>query len=122
MTDLEEIYHILGLRILKKDGQISIDQSHYIEKILKRYQIDKYNAINTPIDTSIKLTILRKHKKIMNVEKYRSIIRALNYATMLTRSDIATTIRMVVRYMQKPGRLHWLTLKRIMKYLKGTAD
>src|SRR5579871_1080763 len=122
MTDLGEVYHILGLRILKKDGQISVDQSYYIEKILKRYQMDKYNAVNTPIDTSIKLTTLREHEKIVNAEEYRSIVGALNYATMLTRPDIATAVGIVARYMQKPGRLHWLALKRIMKYLKGTVD
>src|SRR5579871_1931475 len=106
MTDLGEVYHILGLRILRKDGQISVDQSYYIEKILKRYQMDKYNTVNTPIDTSIKLTILREHKKIVNTEEYRSIVGALNYAAILTRLDIATAVRIVARYMQKPGRLY----------------
>src|SRR5579871_483551 len=103
MTDLEEVYHILGLKILRKDRQISIDQSYYIEKILKRYQMDKCNTVNTLIDTSIKLTTLRKHKKIMNAEEYRLIIRALNYAVILTRPDIATAIGIIARYIQKPG-------------------
>src|SRR5579871_1833361 len=98
MTDLKEVHHILGLRILRKNRQISVDQSHYIEKILKRYQIDKYNIVNTPIDTNIKLTTLREHEKIINTEEYRLIIRALNYITILTRPDIATAIRMVIRY------------------------
>src|SRR5579871_3887108 len=99
MTDLGEVYYILGLRILRKDRQISVDQSYYIKKILKRYQIDKYNIVNISIDISIKLTTLREHEKIINVEEYRSIIRALNYTAMLTRSDIITTIRIVIRYM-----------------------
>src|SRR5579871_6739858 len=106
MTDLEEVYHILGLRILRKDGYISVDQSYYIKKILKRYQIDKCNTVNTPIDTSIKLTTLREYEKIMNVKEYRSIVGALNYITILTRPDITTAIGIVVRYIQKPGRLH----------------
>src|SRR5579871_4158743 len=100
MIDLREVYHILGLRILRKDRQISIDQSHYIEKILKRYQIDKYNIVNTLINTNIKLTTLREHEKIMNTEEYRSIVRALNYIVILTRLDITTAIRIVARYMQ----------------------
>src|SRR5579871_3281930 len=122
MIDLREVYHILELRILRKDRQISVDQSHYIEKILKRYQMDKCNAVNTPIDTSIKLTTLREHEKIVNAEEYRSIVRALNYAAILTRPDIATAVGMVARYIQKPERLHWLALKRIMKYLKRIVD
>src|SRR5579871_297104 len=84
--------------------------------------MDKCNTVNTPIDTSIKLTTLREHEKIMNAEEYRSIVGALNYVAMLTRPDIATAVGMVTRYMQKPRRLHWLTLKRIMKYLKGIVD
>src|SRR5579871_1767505 len=106
MTDLREVYHILGLRILRKDRQISVDQSYYIKKILKRYQIDKYNTVNTPIDTSIKLTTLREYEKIVNTEEYRSIIGALNYAAILTRPNIGTAIGIVIRYMQKLGRLH----------------
>src|SRR5579871_4763230 len=106
MTDLGEVYHILGLRILKKDGQISVDQSYYIEKILKRYQMDKYNIVNTPIDTSIKLTTLREHEKIINTEEYRSIVRVFNYTTILTRLDITTAVRIVAKYMQKPKRLY----------------
>src|SRR5579871_1376940 len=106
MIDLREVYHILELRILRKDRQISVDQSHYIEKILKRYQIDKCNIVNTPINTSIKLTTLREHEKIVNTEEYRSIIRALNYATILTRPDIAIAVGIVARYMQMLGRLH----------------
>src|SRR5579871_4251297 len=99
MTDLREVYYILGLRILRKDKQISVDQSYYIEKILKRYQMDKYNIVNIPIDTSIKLTTLKEYEKIINTEEYRSIIGALNYIIILTRSNITTTIRIVIRYM-----------------------
>src|SRR5579871_460897 len=106
MTDLREVYHILGLRILRKDRQISVDQSYYIKKILKRYQIDKYNTVNTLIDTSIKLTTLKEHEKIVNTEEYRSIVRVLNYTAILTRPDITTAVEMVARYMQKLRRLY----------------
>ena len=65
---------------------------------------------------------MREYEKIINTEEYRSIVRALNYAAMLTRPDIAIAVGMVARYMQKPERFHWITLKRIMKYLKRTVD
>ena len=84
--------------------------------------MDKYNIVNTPIDTSIKLTTLREYEKIMNVKEYRSIVGALNYITILTRPDITITVRIVTRYIQKLGRLHWITLKKIIKYLKRTVD
>ena len=72
---------------------------------MKRYQIDKYNIVNTLINTNIKLTTLREHEKIMNTEEYRSIVRALNYAAMLTRPDITTAVGMVARYIQLESEL-----------------
>ena len=73
---------------------------------MKKYQIDKYNIVNISINTSIKLTTLREYMKIMNIEEYRLIIRALNYTTILTRFDIIITIRIVIKYIQKLERLY----------------
>ena len=39
-----------------------------------------------------------------------------------TRPDIAQAMGAVSRYMAKPSREHWKTVKRILRYVKGTSD
>jgi hypothetical protein len=46
----------------------------------------------------------------------------LIYARVATRPDLAFAISVVNRFMSKPGPTHWMVVKRIMRYLKGTID
>ena len=36
-----------------------------------------------------------------------------------TRSDIAAAVGVVCKYMSNPSKQHWITVKRIFRYLKG---
>src|SRR5579871_5230273 len=122
MKDFGKAYYLLGLRIIRKKERISIDQEYYIEKILKKYQIVDYNPIRISLDKDLKLRILKKDKEIVNKKEYKSVIRALNYLIVMTRSDIVTTVGIVSRYMKKTGKIYWLAIKRILRYLKGTVN
>ena len=39
-----------------------------------------------------------------------------------TRPDIAFAVSMVAKFSSKPTKQHWQGVKRILRYLKGTAD
>ncbi|GMP50698.1 hypothetical protein CsSME_00017211 [Camellia sinensis var. sinensis] len=41
---------------------------------------------------------------------------------MCTRPDICYAVGLVSRYQSNPGPAHWKAVKRILRYLKGTAD
>ncbi|XP_075086049.1 secreted RxLR effector protein 161-like [Nicotiana tabacum] len=53
---------------------------------------------------------------------YRSAVGSLMYAMVCTRPDICQAVGLVSRYQTDPGLAHWQAVKRIMRYLKGTAD
>nr|XP_033508643.1 secreted RxLR effector protein 161-like [Nicotiana tomentosiformis] len=53
---------------------------------------------------------------------YSSVVGSLMYAMMCTRPDICYALGLVSRYQSNPGRDHWKVVKRIFRYLKGTAD
>ncbi|XP_074337413.1 uncharacterized protein LOC141674601 [Apium graveolens] len=55
MKDLGEAEVILGIKIKRTKNSISISQSHYIEKILKRFNFNNCSPVSTPIDPSLKL-------------------------------------------------------------------
>jgi len=44
------------------------------------------------------------------------------FVMICTRPDIAQAVRVVSRYMANRGREHWNTIKRILRYIKGTSD
>ena len=44
------------------------------------------------------------------------------YAMVCTRPDIAHAVGVVSRYMNNPGKEHWMAVKWILRYLKGTIN
>jgi hypothetical protein len=56
-----------------------------------------------------------------NPVKYRQVVGALQYAT-LSRPDITYAVNKVCQFMHAPTDNHWSTVKRILRYLKGTIS
>ena len=55
MKDLGEADVILGIRIKRMNKGLVMTQSHYIEKILKRFNFTQCSPVSTPMDPSVKL-------------------------------------------------------------------
>ena len=53
---------------------------------------------------------------------YREIIGSLMYLAIGMRSDIAYAVSVLSRVLDRPTSNDWSTAKRILRYLKGTAD
>jgi hypothetical protein len=53
---------------------------------------------------------------------YASEVGSLMYEMVYTRPDIAHAVGFLSRYMSKPGKEHWTTLKSVFRYLHGTAS
>ena len=49
-------------------------------------------------------------------------VESLIYAMVAMRAVIAFAISMVSQFMSKAGPPHWMAVKHIMRYLKGTLD
>lgn len=58
-----------------------------------------------------------KKKSVAN----RSVVGALQYAT-ITRPGISFSINKVCQIMKEPLEHHWVAVKRILRYLKGTLS
>ncbi|CAL1383152.1 unnamed protein product [Linum trigynum] len=87
VKDLGEAKFMLEIQITRTTNGFSLDQSGYIEKILKRYNYFDYNHVCTPYDTSVKL--LKNTGDNVRQSEYASIIGSLRYAADYTRPDIA---------------------------------
>ncbi|KAH9698451.1 hypothetical protein KPL71_024012 [Citrus sinensis] len=61
-------------------------------------------------------------RKGMSQVPYASAVGSLMFAMICTRLDIAQAVGAVSRYMTNPGGEHWIALKRILRYIRGTSD
>jgi hypothetical protein len=120
MKDLGEANVILGIKITRSEKGISLDQSHYVEKILKKYGYYDCKEKNTPYDGSVKL--FKNTGESVRQSEYASIIGSLRYATDCTRPDIAYVVGMLCRFTSRPSNEHWDAIKRVMGYLKKTMN
>ncbi|KAJ9535587.1 hypothetical protein OSB04_un001276 [Centaurea solstitialis] len=111
---------ILGLRIKRGNNGISVSQSHYIEKILKKFNFENCSPVSTPIDPNLKL-LPNKGAPVSQLE-YSRAIGCLMYAMISTRPDIAFAVGKLSRYTSNPSSHHWQALNRVFKYLKGTMS
>ena len=129
MKDLGEASHILGMRIVRNRDKkvLFLSQSSYIDKVLKRFNMEKGKTLSAPLAPHVKLSLndcpkSDAEKAEMAKVPYSSAVGSIMYAMICTRPDIAYAVGVVSRYMSNPGKKHWEAVKGIMRYLNGTRD
>ena len=129
MKDLGDAKQILGMRITrdKEAGKLLLSQSDYIEKVLKRFNMENAKPVSTPLGSQFKLSNKDSPKNdseraSMRNTPYASAIGSIMYAMICTRPDIAHAVGVVSRFMSNPGKQHWEAVKWILRYLRGTTD
>ncbi|GJW69029.1 zinc finger, CCHC-type containing protein [Tanacetum coccineum] len=120
MKDMGEADVILGIRIKHESNGISISQSHYIEKVLKKFNYFDCTLVSTPMDTNKKL--MPNNGQAVSQLEYSRVIGYLMYAMTCTRPDIAFDVGNLSRYTSNPGTQHWQAIQQVLKYLKKTMD
>ncbi|KAE8670806.1 hypothetical protein F3Y22_tig00112079pilonHSYRG00011 [Hibiscus syriacus] len=120
MTYLGEVDVILGVEVTKTEKGFSLCQAHYIDKVLKKFDSFDVVPVRTPYDPSIHL-VKNKGSSVSQTE-YAKLIGSLMFLMNYTRPDIAYAVSRLSRYTHNPSGEHWIALKRLLKYLKGTLD
>ncbi|GJX26752.1 zinc finger, CCHC-type containing protein [Tanacetum coccineum] len=120
MKDMGEADVILGIKIKRENKGIVITQSHYIEKILKKFNHEDCSPVSTPMDPVEKLK--PNTGKPVDQLEYSRAIGCLMYAMTSTRPDIAYAVGRLSRFTSNPSRQHWHAITRVFKYLKGTMN
>ncbi|GJS38509.1 zinc finger, CCHC-type containing protein, partial [Tanacetum coccineum] len=120
MKDIGEADVILGIKIKRENKGIIITQSHYIEKILKKFNREDCSPISTPMDSVEKLK--PNTGKPVDQLEYSRVIGCLMYTMTSTRPDIAYAVGRLSRFTSNPSGQHWHAITRVFKYLKGTMN
>ena len=120
VTDMGEPSKILGIEVTQDGNTITIQQTQYLEKILRKYGMENANPVRTPLDpkTTLEKNPDQGDNEIKNL--FQSMLGSLQYLSIATRPDITYAINRLGTYMQNPSHDHYNALKRVLRYLAGT--
>ena len=90
MKDLGEVDTILGIKGKKHSGGFALCQSHYIDKIISKFNHLGIKEANTLLDVSTKLAE-NSGRSVCQLD-YASAIGSLMYVMHCTRPDIAFSV------------------------------
>lgn len=97
-------------------------QEKFIKKMIEQYGMQESNTSKIPVDAGYeKDRINHEHRKMTSNKDYQQLIGSLLFVTLNTRPDIAASVNILAQHVSNPTEYDWNELKRIVRYLKGTA-
>lgn len=123
VKNLGEIKYCLGIEFTRDDEGITMNQKGYVNDILDRFGMLEAKPVATPLDLGTKLTRNEEHPGAEEENlPYRELVGALMYLAVCSRPDLAYAVSYLSQYSTCYNKTHWVAAKRVLRYLKGTAD
>ncbi|XP_075491105.1 uncharacterized protein LOC142529455 [Primulina tabacum] len=97
-----------------------LSQSHYVDKILEKFNKDDTALARTPIDISQHLS--KNRGESMSQLEYSRVIGSLVYLMSCTRPDIAYAMSKLSIFTSNSGVEHWKAIIILLRYLRFTRD
>lgn len=121
LKNLGPITQFLGIEVTRDtDGNFQLCQSKYIKQIALQFGLMNAKSANTPMEVNYG----KSSSSVLLIDNvnYQKLIGSLLYVSVNTRPDIAASISILARKVSEPNEEDWNQLKRVVKYLKSTAD
>ena len=122
MVDQGELQFILGMSVKRdrKKKTLFISQEKYLENTLNRFGMKDCKPVSTPLETGKTFHKRTTDEEPFDKETYQQAVGCLTYVSTATRPDIAAAVGLLSQYMADPSNDHWLGIKRLLRYIKGT--
>ncbi|XP_071694777.1 secreted RxLR effector protein 161-like [Rutidosis leptorrhynchoides] len=111
---------ILAVQITRTQSRLVLIQTHYVDKILEKFNANDSNIARSPIDISQHLA--KNRGESVNQLECSRIIGSLMYLMSCTRPDLAYAISKLIRYTSNPSTSHWKCIIRLLRYLRYTRE
>lgn len=124
MKDIGPAKNCIGITITRGVDYIELDQRKYIERKLAEFGMSDCKTVKTPSVQGQKLTAhtITENNTLVGKVPYQEAVGSLLYLTQSTRPDIVHAVNTVSRFNNNHCDEHWQAVKRIFRYLKGTAN
>lgn len=126
MTMMGEPKKFLGIEIEydQTGRRMHLCQERHIQDLLIHFGMQDCNAATTPMVPTERLDSATPGEPLdeQEAKMYQSGVGSLNFLCTMTRPDIAFPLSVISKFNADPRERHMQALKRILRYLKGTAD
>ncbi|CAI7856793.1 unnamed protein product [Closterium sp. NIES-54] len=124
-TDLGKLHHYLGLQITRDRAAhaITLSQSHIVEQVLQRFELQHTTVQRTPLAIAPRLNGPFPDKPFEPSGPYAELLGYLMYLMTCTRPDLTFPFSILARFVE-PRRhrpVHWTAAVRVAKYLATTS-
>lgn len=89
--------------------------------MVKRFGLEDAKIGITPLEAKINLS-KNDDSPEFDWSTYQSLIGSLMYTAIATRPDIMYAVNALSCFNDNPKKSHWLSAKRVLRYLKGTSN
>ena len=106
--------------------QLFVNQNHYIENILKKFNKATCNPKSIPADPNARMSAEMTPKTENATKEISSVPYREAIGSLVSHGDDASrysfSVNQVSQYCQNPGPGHWNGVKRILAFLAGTSN
>jgi hypothetical protein len=121
MKHLAMMHYFLGLEVWQRTDEIFPSQGKYTVEILKNFEMTDCKSMPTPMVTNLKkLSETSSDSSEIDPHLYRQLIGSLMYLVN-TRPDICYAASVLSQFMCQPRQTHWIAVKHLLRYLRGTV-
>lgn len=118
MKDLGRATSIIGMRINYVGDSIALDQTVYVEEVLKRFGMEDSKPVALPAESH---SAIDQDDDVESDVPYQEAVGSLIYLAHATRPDIAFAVNKAAQFNSKHNAAHWKAVKKIFRYLRGTT-
>ena len=104
----------------QKERLLSIDQHTFLSSALNRFGMEDWKPVAAPLKPGAKFEKPNDNEVEVKLKEFQSVIGSLTYASIGTRPDIRAAVGVLSQHMSNPGKQHWVGVKRVHRYIKGT--
>lgn len=124
MGDLGSVSYYLRMTVTREriSCVLRLGQVGYLEQVLRTHGIWDCKPVATSMDSALVAPATDYQCTSEFRLQYQSAVGSLMYAMLGTRPDLAFAVSVVSRDAFNPNSLHWLAVKRIFRYLKGSLQ
>lgn len=114
----------VGLQIKRnrKEKTMFLHQRTYLEHVIEKFGINDAKIVSVPADPHVRLRPVDTEEVNRSKIPFRKAVGSLMFLAIVSRPDIAYSVNAFSKYLNNYDESHWLAVKRIVKYLKGTLD
>jgi hypothetical protein len=120
MKDLGLMHYLLGPEVWQTNGRFFLGQGKCIMEILCRFRMTYCRPMCMPLVMNWR-NIDASDSKTIEPIIYRQLFGPLMYLVN-TRPNITFATKSLSQFMVDPQRVHWIVVKHVLHYLRGTME